>query len=349
MRLLIRTDGDDAIGTGHVMRMLALAEVAQGLGHTVEFATAQLDDGLERRLKQRSFQIERASVDPGSDEDLHWLEAHVVARSPDWVVLDGYHFDTRFQHSIRETGCRILFLDDYQHCEQYSADLILNQSPSAVPELYPRRARSTRLLLGPEYALLREDFFEHGLVERKISERADHVLVLIGGADPVNATEWVLDALALIPDRNLRARVVLGPSNLRAEALQTRTDDPRIELLKTPADLPALMEECDLAVSAAGGTSYELCFMGVPTMLVVLAENQEGLANSLAESSACESLGWHRALTPTELAEAIDRLRSDADRRTRLRARAQNLVDGKGAARVLKAMVSMCGIELEPA
>lgn len=335
-RVLIRADGDRQIGVGHVMRMLAFSEAALDRGWTVLLACARLDAALEHRATALGVEVAAADVVPGGAEDLDWCRALATGGSVDWVVLDGYDFAGDMQAELRAAGPRVLVVDDFGHCTRYVADLVLNQNLSATPALYASRVAHTRLLLGPRYVLLRGEFGESA--GRDVPPEARNLLVTLGGADPVNATATVIEALHLRGTSDWTAKVLVGPANPNRDSLALMASDSRIEILGATDSMAPLMRWADLAIASAGTTTHELCFMGVPSMLLILADNQVGVARMMASAGVCLDLGWHHALEPATLAAAIDRLAADALSRQAMRDRAVALVDGEGARRVIEAM-----------
>ncbi len=330
MRVLIRADGDGHIGSGHVMRMLALADHLFAEGDEVHLACARLGEGLAAKAEALRITVHHGDLEPGSPEDGAWTAAE--AEGFDWVVLDGYEFGGDMQARLRQAGLRCLAVDDYGHCARHEADLVLNQNVGATAELYASRAPDTQLLVGPDYVLLRPEFRHHH--RPPPAARANEILVTLGGADPVDATATVIAALERW-EGDWRAQVVIGPANPRTYACS----DPRIELLHGTNRMAGLMAECDLAIAAAGTTANELCFMKVPSMLVVLAENQEAVAKGVAAAGAAIDLGWHHELDPDTLADQVDELSRDIATRARLSAAGSSLIDGRGASRVREAMV----------
>jgi spore coat polysaccharide biosynthesis predicted glycosyltransferase SpsG len=144
----------------------------------------------------------------------------------------------------------------------------------------------------------------------------------------------------------LEARVVVGPANPRAELLESRVSEgaARVTLVHRPANLREGMEWCDLAIAAAGSTCWELAFMGVPMIVVAVAENQVRIAESLAAAGAAHSVGWHAEDTGAALRTALEGLRRSPDARDGMARRAQELVDGAGAPRVVSRMREMAGL-----
>jgi UDP-2,4-diacetamido-2,4,6-trideoxy-beta-L-altropyranose hydrolase len=284
------------MGTGHVMRMIALAQAWQDGGGEAVFACAEITPALRERLAQEGFALKEITAQPGSAEDLAATCA-LICQSEEKnpvVALDGYQFDADFQLGLKKAGCRLLVMDDYGHAAFYHADWVLNQNLPAREELYASRAPHTRLLLGTKFALLRREFLNYRGWQRQIPEIARKVLVTLGGADPDNVTGKVIEALAPL---DIEVKVVVGGSNPHLPELQQavegmKTQAAKIELVINPADMPGLMAWADLAIAAGGSTAWELAFMGLPFFTIILAENQVHLANALDSLGATTCLGW---------------------------------------------------------
>jgi UDP-2,4-diacetamido-2,4,6-trideoxy-beta-L-altropyranose hydrolase len=334
-RLLIRADASAAIGSGHVMRCLALAQAWQERGGRVCLATRLLPETLKRRWDEE--QMETRELAESNDDARETIE---LAREigADWMVLDGYQFDTKFQRFIKNAGMRLLVVDDDGCARNYVADLILNQSPGATPDMYPSRDSQPTLLLGTRFALLRREFLRARWPSRSHASRAQNLLVTLGGADPHNCTRTVLEAIALIDD--LTTVAIVGPSNPRARELEqlAQRAGVRITIRQSPRDIPELMAWADLAVSAAGTTCWELAFMGVPMLQVVLADNQLTNATSLERLGVAGNLGWHAELSEDKVRTAVMHILDDPALRTSMSQNGLALVDGLGAARAVAAI-----------
>lgn len=318
--IVIRADGDRAMGTGHVMRMYALAEAAPAV-----FVSARLDDALAARLAAVGARVERIDVEPGSEADAAATVSIAERAGARWICSDGYVFADVYQRVVAASPLRHLLVDDYGHADVYCADWVLNTNAYANDTFYADRAEHTRLMLGPKYTLLRREFL--ATEPRPIPGR---VLVTMGGADPVDATSWVLDALARI---DVDAEVVVGPANPRAYV-----SAGRVRVVGPVEDMAPRMAEASLAIAAAGTTTYELCHLGVPTILTVLADNQVRVAAALHAAGAAVDVGWHRARDAAALADLVRSLLDDEPRRVALGATARKWVDGRGVERVMMAL-----------
>jgi UDP-2,4-diacetamido-2,4,6-trideoxy-beta-L-altropyranose hydrolase len=345
--LLIRADAGTHLGTGHLMRCLALAQAWHEKGGKVQFALALVTPPLEARLGGEGFDIVRVDSPPGSALDA--ADTIAIAREAGavWLVVDGYHFDAAYQQAIKGSGLNVLAIDDYRHAKHYWADLVLNQNISACNALYPGREAYTRLLLGTHYALLRREFWPWRGWQREIPDKARRVLVTMGGADPGNVTLKALDALQQIQVKDLEVKVVIGGSFQHRETLAGRDTVGICELIENPSDMPGLMAWADLAISAAGSTCWELAFMQLPSVLLILADNQRSNAIGLDSAGAALNLGWHEDLRPEALAHALEQLLAARETRAAMAAAGRSLVDGKGSCRVV-ALMSEIPIRVRP-
>lgn len=337
---MFRTDASSKIGTGHFMRCLALAEAWIESGGRARFVMTETPPATESHLRSIGADSVRLTVPPGGAEDARETATHAARERADWIVADGYEFGPEFQHALRAGGRRLLFLDDDGRHPRYEADLILNQNLHAAESLYPARAAHTRLLLGPRHALLRRQFRDAAPSVRSFPPAARRILVTLGGADPDNVTQLVLEALQTLPETALEVIVLAGGSNPHgpqlAAAVAAAPD--RFSLRHDAKNMAELMTWADLAISAAGSTALELAALGVPMLLLVLAGNQAPGAERMHALGAARNLGWSRDLSPATLAEAVRQLICDPVERTRLARTAQALVDGRGAPRVVRAL-----------
>jgi UDP-2,4-diacetamido-2,4,6-trideoxy-beta-L-altropyranose hydrolase len=340
--LIMRADAGIAMGTGHVMRCFALAQAWQDAGGHAVFAMAQATPALEERLQRESMEVARLRAEPGSADDAQETIALDRRKQARWVVVDGYCFGADYQAALKGAGLKVFFIDDNGHAAHYSADFVLNQNVHANEALYRSRDESTRLLLGPRFAMLRREFTEWRGWNREIPAVAGRVLVTMGGSDPDNLTERVVEAILAEPDVN--ATVVVGGSNPRLPKLRALVagrrdapgDVPRdVQLVENVTNMPELMANSDLAISGAGTTGLEMCFLGLPALLIVLADNQRSAAEELSRRGAAINLGEGAETSLRVLAEQLVPLLASRERRKTMSEAGRNLVDGLGAERVM--------------
>lgn len=335
--IIIRADASIRIGTGHVMRCLALAQAWQDSGGRAIFAMGMEARALVDRLTSEGMEVVHLSAEPGSPEDAVMTAGIAERMGAGWVVVDGYHFGSDYQRIIKESGLRLLFIDDNGHADHYYADVVLNQNLHANEDLYKNREPYTKLLLGTDYVLLRRDFWPWRGWKREIPDVARKVLVTLGGSDPDNVTLKVIQALQQIEQLEIVA--VIGGSNLHYEELLSGLEgNGSTDLKKDVKNMPELFAWADLAISSAGTTAWELAFMGVPSLLVILAENQVKVAVQLESQGIAMNLGQHDNLNAPGIIRGVFPLIFDADLRASMAELGRRAVDGFGAARVLDAL-----------
>jgi UDP-2,4-diacetamido-2,4,6-trideoxy-beta-L-altropyranose hydrolase len=333
--LLIRADASSQMGTGHLMRCLALAQAHQEMGGRIIFAMAIKT--LGERLESEGMEIVYLSVVPGSVEDAKTTANLAQDLGCNWVVVDGYHFSAEYQDILKNTGVKLLFIDDGGHASHYYADWVLNQNIYAREALYPSCETYTQLLLGTRYALLRREFWSWRGWQRKMPQKASKILVTLGGGDPDNVTGKVIQALQQIDSEMLDVTVVVGGANPHYEQLKFACQKLRfpIRFERNVTHMPELMARADVAVTAGGGTCWELAFLGLPSLILIVAENQRAIASKLGEKETAINLGWHENASAEEIARATAHLLERVQTRATMCQLGQELVDGWGAFRVL--------------
>jgi len=338
--LIIRADAGPEVGTGHLMRCLALAQGWQGREGEVLFITACDNGSLTRRLEAEGIRVAKLGSAYPSASDWQ-TTSRVLSECPGgWVVLDGYHFHSKYQGGIRDAGHPLLVIDDTACHDYYDADIVLNQNVNAGQLRYSCRPRA-RLLLGPSYALLRQEFLACRGWKRRIPLRACRLLVTFGGTDRHNVTGSVIQALELLRVPGLEIRAIAGAANPHLGELRAacETLKHKAHVLTDVADMPGMMKWADLAVSAAGSTFWEMAFLGLPACTLAIAENQRELAEELGRGKLAVNLGWFDRVEPGRLASVVGDLLCDAEVRRCMSERGRSAVPGTGVESVINLML----------
>jgi UDP-2,4-diacetamido-2,4,6-trideoxy-beta-L-altropyranose hydrolase len=337
--LVIRADAGTQIGMGHLMRCLALTQAWKDSYGQVVCITACQSESLLQRLREEGFDVHLLARPYPDAGDWEYTKNMLAACPSAWVVLDGYHFDEVYQQRVKESGHRLLVIDDMAHLKHYYADIILNQNLHANQLRYSCEPY-TRLLLGTRYVLLRREFLAWKDWKRDITEVARRVLVTLGGSDHENYTLKVIQALQKVEVAGLEATVVIGASSPYADVLEAAIERSQvpIRLLRNASNMPELMAWADVAVSSAGSTVWELLFLGTPTLALILADNQCYIAEQVVELGVGQSLGWARNILAKSLAKAITLLLKDFNLRARISKDARQIVDSLGSQRVISIM-----------
>lgn len=347
MNIIIRADASTQIGTGHVMRCLALAQAGQEQGWQVLFilASANKSSALESRLLLNGMKVVYLSVEIGSSEDAQQTMDFAQQFAAQWIVVDGYNFGADYQKTIKCFGMSLLFIDDYGHAEYYYADLVLNQNISVHQDLYINREPYTNLLLGTAYTLLRKEFRQWRKWHKKINSCASKILVTFGGSDPDNVTVKVIQSLLFVSN-NLEVIVVVGGSNPHYKKLESFIESNTqsylaISLQQNVNNMPELMAWADIAIAAGGSTNWELAFMGLPSIVITIADNQKAIAAELDRQGVIINLGWHQDVTIEQIVLVLRELIGDRHKREDMSQKGRKLVDGNGASRVASQMLNM--------
>ena len=345
--LLIRADASTDMGTGHVMRCLALAFSWQAYGGRVVFLTVCRNPAITKRITTAGCELILVEKSYPHPADLQTVKQQILKVNPQWLVVDGYHFNGVFQKQLQEilngSETNVLIIDDYGHNTHYVGDMILNQNLIFSSQEFEARygvvSAGVKLLPGPYYALLRPEFARAARRKRTINSKGEKILVTLGGADPDNQTEKIIKGLNDI-NLELQVAVIVGAANPWKEFLLNiaRKSRHEIELLQNINKIQEHMLWADVALSAGGSTCWEMCCLGLPNIILTIAENQRVIADSLARYGASISLGWSEELTPAQIGRAVRELLETPEKRSAMSSKGRKLVDGKGAERVVEAM-----------
>jgi UDP-2,4-diacetamido-2,4,6-trideoxy-beta-L-altropyranose hydrolase len=329
--VLLRADGNAKIGTGHVMRSLALAHESRLRGAEAAFLMSTDSAGLLDRVREDGFRAYELACTPGSGDDAKFTSELAQQIEAGWIIADGYTFGGDYQRDLKARRHRVLFLDDYGHADGYAADVVVNQNPSALDSWYSHRDAGTSLLLGPRYALLRDEFLRYGARRRSVRKRGRSVLVTMGGSDPTDATRLVLRALDA---RSFDVTAVVGPAYPHAISGDAR-------VVRDARNMPDLMARADVAVAAGGTTTLELAFMGLPALLLELADNQAAIIAELEREGIALGLGRAGAVDEMTVVTSVEDLLADGTRRAAMSHRGLGAVDGQGRRRVFDRMAEI--------
>jgi UDP-2,4-diacetamido-2,4,6-trideoxy-beta-L-altropyranose hydrolase len=340
--LLVRADASVEMGSGHVMRCLALAQAWQDAGGDVVFCEAQSTAALDETVSSEGIRLVHLEASPDSLQDATQTADVARAHNAQWLVVDGYHFHADYQKHLKNRGFKLLFLDDSACCDQYYADLVVNQNMDADESLYAPRQGCGRLLLGTKYVLLRREFSSRKEWKRNPISPVRKILITMGGSDPHNVTEMAIGALRAIEGLDLEVTVVVGANNPHMDSLLKAKSQvlANIEFRRNVSAMAEVIAATDLAISAGGGTGYELIFLQVPTILITVAENQRASCRSLGQSRVVIDAGWFHTLDSERLAWPIGQLIATEKLRQTLIENCRYVVDAKGAARVVQSMLS---------
>lgn len=351
MNVLIRVDASVDIGTGHLMRCLTLANALRARGSHVEFVCREHEGHLCERVAAERFSVCRLPAPPRApsgialDDYAAWLgvsqevDAEQTracrpddAPRADWLVVDHYGLDTAWETRVGGLAKHLLVIDDMAN-RRHICDLLLDQNLNRSPEqrYRPLVPAGCRLLLGPRYALLREEF---SIAAQQLGSRSGNVarvLVFFGGTDPSGETMKTCRALgAVVPDA-VSVDVVVGAANPdRQEIERFCNADPRFRYHLQISNMAELIRDADLAIGAGGTTTWERTFLGLPAVTIAVAENQVSGTEALAAEGAIVYLGTADAVTEKRIAVSV---RDMLSRPETLRVMGQRCLDVHGSER----------------
>jgi UDP-2,4-diacetamido-2,4,6-trideoxy-beta-L-altropyranose hydrolase len=340
--ILIRSDASLAIGIGHVMRCLALAQSWQDAGGTASLAAAELPDALLSRVAAEGIVLSRVHATPGGPEDARETVAQAHRLRADWVVADGDRFGSDFLQMVRDAGFRVLLIDDFADRESFPADLIVNPNLVNNGEPYRKRGATARLLTGPSYVLLRREFRQETEKKELRHNRGKSILVSLGGSDPENLTPKIVGALAHYSD--LHITVIVGPGFHGGDELR-KLSRSNLHVVFNPPNIAQIMKDSDQAIIAAGGTLWELLSVGCAVLSYSRNIVQSGVVQALSHRGVVGDMGETRDFDPAKLVVSVKDLVESPERQERMTNLGRTLVDGVGATRVVEAAQFLAGIE----
>jgi len=362
MQVVFRVDASLESGAGHVMRCLTLADVLRENGAVCRFVCRAHPGNLIAFVQQNGYHVlvlprapDHPSAGPAAETYAGWLGVTwqddasqtlatlTAASTKDWLVVDHYALDERWERAVSASFRRVLVIDDLAN-RRHDADILLDQT-------FGRDARDYReltnhaceLRCGIEHVLLRAEFdqWRHSSLERRERPRLKRLLVSLGGVDKDNISSEILLALEQCElPAEVEICVVLGESApWIAEVRQlVQRLSSKIELRVAASNMAELLAGCDLAIGAAGTSAWERCCLGVPTLMLVLADNQREIAARLSATGAAQLLKSGPGLQE-QLVDAVTALQSDPGRLLAMSQRAAALVPRSGAGRLARDMV----------
>ncbi len=331
-KIVIRADASSLIGSGHLMRMLALSQLLIDSGCEVHFATIPYHPPILNCLAEESLHIHYLSKqdDWNLDKDLESLTALAADLGVKWVVLDGYQFTAGYERGIKQAGFSLLRVDD-QPSDLYLADILLNQNFGAESMTHAI-SPNTRLLSGLKYLLLRREFRSVELYSKPFLEHGPfHLLVSLGGGSKVTDHLNYLILRWLLSSRHWHGTVTLIAGGMAKNHEQlAKLSKPalgQVEVIVQTNNMAVEMYKADLAIVSAGSTMWELLYMKVPFMAVSLNKAQCDYLEFVAREGLCENLGWHEDLTDEKLNTSLLSLVRDPHRRSQILKKANLLLD----------------------
>lgn len=354
MKVAIRTDASQAIGSGHVMRCATLAGALREAGADVRFVCRELPGHYADWLRARGFAVAllptpAVPLPPDSDQYTRWLgvdaatdaaqcSAALQGASLDWLVVDHYALDAVWERAVCPPSVRVFVVDDLAD-RAHACALLLDQNYHAAGAArYACFAPAAELLLGPRYALLRPDFVDRRAQLRPRTGEVRKLLVFLGGSDSADVSSTVMRALAARGGDTLTVDVIAGQSNPHLDALRTLCACSGARLHTQVDDMAARMADADLAIGATGVATWERAALGLPTLAVSVADNQSEIARHAHALGLLRWLGDAETVGEADWIAAIDWACANPEALCAQSRAGMETVDGQGARRVVECM-----------
>lgn len=347
MKAVFRVDASARMGIGHLMRCLTLAEVLRERGAQIRFICREHPGNLMALLQKKAMPVMMlpapALNDVIGEDYAAWLGVAQIedaaetiealnGERPDWLVVDHYGLDVEWEQRLRPYTSRLMVIDDLAN-RQHGCDVLLDQNYSAegVRRYAALVPETCKLLVGPRYALLRPEYATFHKALRVRDGQVRGVLVFFGGTDPQNMTGMALEALSHTDLAHLDVDVVVGASNPHRESIgQQVLHRPFTTLHEPRPHLADLMVKADLALGAGGTTSSERLCLGLPTLVVCIAENQVPSSVALYQAGFINYLSIYDKVTATSFFHGIVNMIENPRKLIEMSLRGQALVDGFG-------------------
>lgn len=361
MKIVFRVDASKQIGTGHVMRCLTLARELESLGHQIAFISRELEGHMCNFIKNQGYTV---YVLPRTDAlrnncnvtHAQWLQSswEIDAQQTidviksnlnkvDWVIVDHYALDKKWEKKLEEFTQHIFVIDDLAD-RPHICDILLDQNYyKNMGQRYNRLVPPNCIqLLGPHYALLRTEFLKARECLRKRVNTLKTVLIFFGGSDPTNETYKVIKALEKIDCRQLCINVVVGQSNPQKSVIQDLCKKHSNIKFHCQIDyMSRLMNEADFAICAGGSTTWERYCLGLPAILISVAHNQVEICETVGNLGIDFYIGKSEEIDEKDICNAIEFMKSGEFNFKKSFRLALKIVDGLGKNRVSSEIIAL--------
>jgi len=358
MNISIRTDASVSIGSGHVMRCLTLAKELRDRGNEVQFICREHVGHLAKSIKEQDFNVillpqnnnlylygdnlvdEKNFLGVNEEYDAKQTSEVIFDARPDWMIVDHYELGSIWHSYIRNYCNNIMVIDDLAN-RSYECDFLLDQTYKREKTEYQKLVPANcNINTGSNYALLRTEFLnlrKQAFDRRKSLKNVQHILVSMGGMDPDNVTETILEGLFLVNWSDIvTVDVVLGDKAPHLEAIRTiqSSDSIKINIITNTNNMAKLMLNADIAFGSGGTTTWERCCLGLPSLLVISAVNQVDIVENLHSDGIIISLGWYSKLESLNIRKSLEKLITNHLELLSMSEKSFNVCDGLGVHRV---------------
>jgi UDP-2,4-diacetamido-2,4,6-trideoxy-beta-L-altropyranose hydrolase len=353
MRIVFRVDASIQMGTGHTMRCLALAQALKDNGDSVEFICRKHEGNLISKIHSNGFNVLELNL-PKEDKidnklsHSHWLGVTqqrdaidcinaLQSSKIDWLIVDHYGIDEDWEQQLKRYCRKLMVIDDLAD-RKHLCDILLDQTYGREQQDYKKLLpKSCILLLGSQYALLRSEFLKwrkYSLNHRSNTEFRK-ILINMGGVDIDNITSKLLEELeGCCLSNNIEVIIIMGDTSPHIDSVRVKANESpyKVEVKTNVDNMAEIMSSADFAIGAAGATTWERCCLGLPTIQMIVANNQTLIANKLHLINAIEFME-----NMSNLSSHINNIFKYYKKMSLV---SSSIVDGKGVERVVKCISS---------
>lgn len=334
-QIVFRVDASITIGSGHIMRCLTLADSLRQGGNIVTFICRELDGNMCDLIAKRGYSIRKLPYRPqmlhdttdriaiwsgeiwqnDAEQTIEQLKPIAAIKSIEWLIIDHYGLDIQWEQQVGPYVNKIMVIDDLAD-RKHVCNLLLDQNlyfdmQERYEDLIPQYSKT---LLGPQYAILRQEFYQ-AKPRAKIREGIKRILMFFGGSDPTNETLKALQALSMLDKPDILIDIVVGGINPHKDEIRQFCKNlSNSNFYCQVSNMAELMVNADLAIGAGGSTTWERCYLGLPAITIILAENQRETTETVARKGAIINLGWHSEVKATDIYEKICDLIQNTDK-----------------------------------
>lgn len=305
--IVFRVDASVKLGSGHIMRCLVLAEQLRSKGANITFVCRQLKGNMIEFVRRKNMDVLvlPSPTNEGSNEDIlgvPWQldvqETKALLSRKNFryhlMVVDHYGIDIRWEEQIRSLAGKIMIIDDLAN-RKHDCDILLDQN--IIPSLFNRYDSlipiSSIKLLGYSYLLLRTEFIEWRKRVQLKKGNINKILIFFGGSDPTNDTSKAIEAIRLLERKDFTVEVIVGSSNPNRSMVEKYcTEMANFSFHYQTDNMAQLMAESDLAIGTGGLSAWERCFLGLPSIVLTVSDNQYEMIKLLEEKGTLLNLGW---------------------------------------------------------
>lgn len=327
------------------MRCRTLASELRKSGHRILFVLkGDANEPAASILENQRFDVQFIDNSSSEISDAEETKAHAARCENALVIVDHYALGPRWWSTIR-SGFPLAAIDDLGRPEmEGKLDCIINQNIGSEEAWYPEIPLR---LVGPGYALIRDEFFPYrkgieGRLQKIRGTEKLRVTLTLGGSDPQNVTSRILSCLSELSSTG-EIVVITGPAFQHPDDIAVLAEsDPRIHVVKSPKSMAAVLVSSDVAITAGGTTVYECAFLGVPSALIQIVDNQAGICRGMSNHGLAEFLGESDTLDESTLKTSLARFLENRDRLCHLATQASTAIDGLGAERLTQSLLRLC-------